>query len=294
MSPAAATDSAIRTVGFQGELGAFSEEAVGRLCPEARPVPRRTFVDVVRAVESAEDDAGLLPVENTLAGGVAAAYDALAGGRVGVRAEVVIPIRHFLLGAPGATLEGVREVASHPVALSQCARFFAAHPGLEPVSVYDTAGAAMEVAERGDWSRAAVASRRAAERFGLTVLAEDIQDRPDNQTRFYLVTPGEGLGEVEPSRFKTSLIAETENRPGSLHELLGVFARRSLDLTYIESRPGETPWTYRFVLEYVHAAAEETRAALDELSDHTTAVRLLGVFPAWAPDHSSNPHPREG
>lgn len=295
-----------RRAGFQGALGAFSEEAVLALARDAEPIPRSTFEDVVRAVARGDDEAGVVPVENTLAGTVVEAYDALAAGDVTVVAEVAIPIRHCLLGVAGTELDGLREVRSHPVALAQCRAFFAAHPGIQARAVYDTAGAAREVAELADRGLAAIASARAGDRYGLDVLQRDLQDREDNQTRFYLITPGraEDYGRrpaddrrrtegdsgpasgsapvrIEPVgsvRLKTSCVAELENRPGSLHELLGVFAGRALSLTHLTSRPAPTPWTYRFIVEFSHASPDEAEAALEEARGLSTKLQVLGTF----------------
>lgn len=270
----------VRRAGFQGALGAFSEEAVLALARGAEPIPRSTFEDVVRAVERGDDDVGVVPVENTLAGTVVEAYDALAAGDVTVVAEVAIPIRHCLLGVAGTRLDGLREVRSHPVALAQCRGFFAAHPGIQAQAVYDTAGAALEVAELADRSLAAIASARAGNRYGLDVLQRDLQDRDDNQTRFYLITPGraEDDGRRADVPLKTSCVAELENRPGSLHELLGVFAARALSLTHVTSRPAPTPWTYRFIVEFAHASPGAAEAALEEARALTTNLRVLGTF----------------
>jgi len=273
-------------VGFQGEPGAFSEEALLALLPRALPVPRRTFREVVAAVETGVDDAGLLPVENTLAGGVAAAFDALRGAGVRAVREVVIPIRHFLVAVPGSRLEGLREVRSHPVALAQCERFFAAHPALTPVAVHDTAGAAREVAEGRLSGVGALAPRQAAQRYGLEILLEDLQDRDDNQTRFLLVrrTGSEGMRHLPRQGGLKSLVeVETENRPGALHALLGVFAARGLDLTFIESRPTGVPWTYRFILEFRHPSEDEARSCLAEVEAAGHTVRALGTYVPWAP-----------
>ncbi|MDP2957779.1 MAG: prephenate dehydratase domain-containing protein [Longimicrobiales bacterium] len=268
-------------IGFQGEAGAFSEEAVLTLLPSALPVPHRTFREVVRSVEAGDDDAGLLPVENTLAGGVAASFDALAAGNVHVIREVVIGIRHCLLGMPGAAVSGLREVRSHPVALAQCERFFQDHPQLNPVAAHDTAGSAREVAEAGDPGVAAIAARGAARRYGLAILAEDLQDRDDNQTRFLLVVrdkrPTDGSAPAL-GNFKTAVIVEIENRPGALYHLLGVFAERGLDLTFVESRPAGTPWTYRFVLEFRHASRHEAEDALRVTSEMSRGVQVLGTY----------------
>ena len=269
-------------VGFQGALGAFSEEAVRALVPGAEPIPYTTFEGVTRAVERGEVEAGVVPVENTLAGAVAEAYEALVGAEVTAIGEMVIPIRHCLLGLPGASAADVREARSHPVALSQCRGFFAAHPEIRAQAVYDTAGAAEEVAAMGDPSLAAIASERAGERYGLSVLREDLQDRDDNQTRFYLIV-SERDGPTEAELLKTSCVVELENRPGALHELLGIFAGRGLDLTNLASRPGASPWTYRFILEFRHASRDEGVSAIEEARGLCTSVKVLGTFPAWLP-----------
>ena len=271
------SESARRT-SFQGALGAFSEEAVRILVPDAEPVPRNTFDAVVQAVESGEDPFGVVAVENTLAGAVAEAYDALERGDVKVVAEVAIPIRHCLLGVPGASIDALREARSHPVALSQCRGFFAAHPGIRAQAVYDTAGAAQEVAQSADPLVAAIASRRAGERYGLDVLMADLQDRDDNQTRFYLIVrrPGD---RPPAGPLKTACVAELENRPGSLHALLGVFAELGLDLSHVASRPAASPWTYRFIIEFTHGTSEEAGRALETAAPLCARLRVLGTFP---------------
>ena len=267
---------------FQGALGAFSEEAVRILVPGSDPVPRPSFEAVVRAVESGDDPWGVVAVENTLAGAVAEAYDALEAGDVTVVGEVAIPIRHCLLAVKGATIAGLREARTHPVALSQCKGFFARNPAIRPQAVYDTAGAAAEVAASGDPTVAAIASRRAGDRYGLQVLEADLQDRDDNQTRFYLVARGPSATAKGP--LKTACVAELENRPGSLHQLLGVFAARGLDLSHVASRPATSPWTYRFILEFGHATAAEGAEAIEAAKALSARLRVLGSFPAWRSD----------
>ncbi len=289
-----------KRVGFQGELGAFSEQAVHELVAGADPVPCQSFDAVVRSLEHGTIDAGVLPVENTLAGTVAAAYDALASGVTRVVSEVAIPIRHCLLGVPGASLQSVEEVRSHPVALSQCRGFFASHPDILEQAVYDTAGAAKAVASEGIPTVAAIASRGAGVLYGLDVLRADLQDRNDNQTRFFLLTSGgadnASIGErlpvdLAPDRalFKTAWVAEVPNRPGSLHALLGVFMDCGLDLTHIASRPAESPWTYRFILEFTHADPADAGHASEDARQLGAVVRELGTFPAWQPDGAISP-----
>jgi prephenate dehydratase len=270
----------MRRVAFQGELGAYSEEAVLRACgSDAEPVPCRENRDVVRAVANAEVDLGVLPLENTLAGTVPASYDALADGApIHAVGEVVIPIHHCVLGVAEATLPTLHIVESHPVALAQCSSFFAQHEWLEARAAYDTAGAARDVARAGDPARAAIAGRAAASRYGLTVLAADIEDRPDNQTRFVVLSRAPAhLPDGAPA--KTILILSTPNRPGALVRVLAPLAVRGLNLTKIESRPTGEPWTYRFVLEFEHAAGDTAATdALQEVRAASAAFHVAGTY----------------
>lgn len=275
-------------VAFQGELGAYSEEAVHLFFREgAEPAPRRDFAEVGRAVAGGEVEFGLLPVENSLAGSVVGSYGVLASGELEVVGEVITPIHHCVLGVPGAALGGLARVLSHPVALAQCVRFFGEHPGVEAVAAYDTAGAAKEVAERGDPAVGAIAGRRAAARYGLVVLAEDVEDRSDNQTRF-LVVARRGARLPHPSAAshreggRTSLIVETENRPGALARVLLPFAERGINLSKLESRPAEVPWTYRFFVDLDgDRGSPEVREALDRVGEHAR-VHVLGSYPRWS------------
>ncbi len=276
------------SVAFQGELGAFSEDAVRTwFGEEVEPVPCREFREIGYAIRSGQVSAGLLPVENSLAGTVQPAYDILMEPGLCVVGEVIRPIRHFLLGLPSTPLEGLKRVISHPVALAQCGEFLSRHPELEAVAVYDTAGAAREVAEKRDPTVGAVASFRAAERYGLEVLASDLQDQSDNQTRFLVIRqegtdplPGEDAG-IEHG-WKTALLVETENRPGSLVEILLSLSKEGVNLSKLESRPGATPWSYRFVLEFEGSPTDgATERAMSEVRARAHSVRILGSFHPW-------------
>lgn len=279
------------SVAFQGELGAYSEEAVLRFFGEAAvPVPCRSFEDVGAAVESGETGWGLLPIENTIAGSVVGSYDVLAASELAVVGEVVAPISHCLLGIAGATIGGLRRVLSHPVALAQCTRYLRSLDGVEVLATYDTAGAAREVAVAGDPARAAIASRGAAGRYGLEVLASDLQDRSDNQTRFLVVARPGGSAPADPTGapraagpMKAALLVETPDTPGALVGVLRPFAERGINLSKLESRPAGEPWTYRFFME-IEAGADHpaAREALADIRDRATRVRLLGSFPRWA------------
>lgn len=176
-------------VAYQGEPGAFSELAARVLFRDGfTTLPRRRLQAVADAVVRGAARFGIVPVENSTVGSVSGAYDVLASGPLAVVAEVVLPVRHALLAPEGATLDDVQGVRSHPVALAQCDEFLEAH-GMEARASHDTAGAAREVAEAGDTAVAAVAARPAGRRYGLEVLADGIQDCPDNRTRFLLVAP---------------------------------------------------------------------------------------------------------
>jgi prephenate dehydratase len=267
-------------VAFQGELGAYSEEAVYRLFgAAAAPIPCRDFAAVGRAVAHGETDAAVLPVENTLAGAVVGSLDVLGDESLGLRVagEAVIPIDHCVLGIPGARLEDVARIRSHPVALAQCTRLFA-HPGLEAVASYDTAGAAREVRDLGDRSVAAIASAGAAARYGLSVLARGVADRADNQTRFLAVQPA-SAGASAGSTGKTLLLAQVANEPGALARLLGTFAERAINISRLDARPGTEPWTHRFFLEVELDAASPLGAeVVDAAAASALHLRCLGSY----------------
>ena len=271
-------------VAFQGELGAFSEQGVRQLWPDgAEPVPMREFIDVARAVERGQVELGLLPIENTLAGSVIGSYDALfACDTVHVVAETVVAIHHCVLALPGATLGSLRTVESHPVALAQCGRFLRSHPDLLAHATYDTAGAAREVAARGDPTAAAIAGRAAAARYGLEIVATDVEDRPDNQTRFLAIARSPlPLTVGIPAR--SVVVLTTENVQGALLRVLEPLARQGINLSKIESRPTGEPWTYRFFLEVEHAAGDETvPLAFDAVRRVSRSFRLLGTVAIWS------------
>jgi prephenate dehydratase len=269
----------IRTAAFQGEYGAFGEAAVAALWPQAEPIPLRTVADVARAVACGDADAGVLPVENTVAGTVVASYDALvATPTLHVIAESILRIHQCLLGCPGATLDDIEVVESHPVALAQCGAFLATLPHLHQQVASDTAGAARAVAESRDRRRAAIASEHAARRYGLVVLADHVEDRPDNQTRFLAIATVPAAVDPEtPAR--TSLVFTTADVPGALLHALEPIARHQLNLTKLESRPTGEPWSYRFFAD-IDCVAGDPRldAALSEMTSATQTCRILGTY----------------
>jgi prephenate dehydratase len=273
------TTSATR-VAFQGERGAFSEEAAMRLLGEhVTLVPRPTFESLFASVVEGAADFALAPVENTLAGSVQRSYDLLLESLLHIVAEVVIPVRHCLIGCRGSSFDSIRTVESHPVALAQCERFFAAHARLRRVTADDTAGSVAEVVRRADPTRAAIAGRRAAEFYGGVILREGVEDDRENYTRFVLLTP---VPEVREGADKLSLVLTLPHRPGALHDALAPFARRRIDLLKIESRPvkGE-PWQYHIFLDLRASLSDADAAeALEELRERAASVRVLGCYPS--------------
>ncbi|MEO7039931.1 MAG: prephenate dehydratase [Gemmatimonadaceae bacterium] len=266
-------------IAFQGELGAFSEEAIRNIDERAEAVPCRDFIDVAQAVESGDVDAGMLPIENTLAGSVVGSYDVLqACGSLHVVAETVVEIHHCVLTVRGAFLEALTTVESHPVALAQCTRWLRAHASIAVRAAYDTAGAARDVAARGDVRAAAIAGRRAAARYDLEILAADIEDRSDNQTRFLMVSRAPRALDAG-AHARTALLVTTPNVPGALLRVLEPLARNQINMSKLESRPADEPWHYRFFLELDHTAGDPSlAAAIAELRGRTESLRVLGTY----------------
>ena len=267
--------------GYQGEPGAYSEEALLRMFPRAEPVGHRTFTMTIDALLDGTVDVDVIPVENTLGGIVQEAND-LLWERRGLRlvAEYVHPIRHCLLGFPGAP---VRRAMSHPQALAQTRRYLESH-GIEPVPHHDTAGAARTLAERPEPGLAAIASAAAAGRYGLQVLAEGIQDDDSNQTRFVVAERGEPTrpGAAAPGS-KCSLCFVAAHAPGSLVTALQCLSDRAVNLTRLEARPiPDKPFEYRFFLDFQVADPETAEKALRELEAAAHEVRVFGTYRAFA------------
>ncbi|MBZ5528166.1 MAG: prephenate dehydratase [Acidobacteriia bacterium] len=270
-------------VAFQGAPGAFSEEAAIRLLgPGIVTVPRATFELLFSAIDEGAADALLAPLENSLAGSVVRVYDLLLESSLTIVAETILPIEHQLIGCPGATLAGIRAVASHPMALAQCERFFAAHPEFKRVPAEDTAASVREALERGDKSCAGIASRRAAERYGGVILAEAIQDNAENFTRFVLLVPAkEGQRLEVPGADKMSIVMRLAHKPGALVAALVAFARHGVNLQKIESRPIHgRPWEYQFFMEVEAQEPARLEAALAEVRGVTQEARVLGHYRA--------------
>ncbi len=279
-----AAPGATLTVAFQGEHGAFSEEAIRQHFGDAvETLPCRAFEDIFAAVEEGQAIYGVLPVENSVAGSINKAYDLLLDHDLKVWGEVLLRVRHNLLAVPSidgapVTLDQITTVRSHPQALAQCERFLNRH-GWQAVTWYDTAGSAKELAAAPAPGVAVIASKLAAEIYGLQVLAAGIEDLAFNYTRFFII----GSGDPPPAeRAKTSLVFATAHSPGALVACLNEFASRGINLTKLESRPRRNrPWHYVFYLDFEgHWQDEPCRAALVGLLARAAFVKLLGSYPA--------------
>ena len=266
-------------IAFQGERGAFSEEAAVKLLGEKiQLVPRATFEALYTSIQDEVADYVLAPIENSLAGSVHRSYDLLISSGLHIQAEVVIPIVHNLIGIPGATFDRITQASSHPVALAQCEQFFASHPSIKRVATDDTAGSVREIMETGDAARAGIASKRAAEVYGGVILREHLEDHAENYTRFLLLAAS---ADVAEGADKLSLVLHLAHKPGSLCSALNAFARRNLNLLKIESRPiPGTPWSYCFYLDLQASLKDsDARRALQELQQFTDSVKVLGCYP---------------
>jgi len=278
-----ASQTANMRVAFQGERGAFSEAAAVQLLGESiTTVPRATFDATFHAITEGVADALLVPVENTLAGPVVRVYDLLLESQLSIVAETILPIEHHLIGCPDAKLQSIRSVASHPMALAQCERFFASRPRLKRVPAEDTAGSVRAVIARGTKSAAAIAGRRAAECYGGVILAESIQDNAENFTRFVLLLPADQAASyASPEARKMSLAMRLAHRPGSLLASLEPFARFGVNLLKIESRPIHgRPWEYQFFIDVEADARAKLNAALAAARTATSELRVLGLYAA--------------
>lgn len=274
-------DSKNLRVAFQGEPGAFSEAAAVQLLGGAiTTVPRMTFDAAFSAIAEGAADALLAPVENSLAGSVVRVFDLLLESHLSIVAETILPIEMQLIAIPGTSLADVRFVASHPMALAQCERFFAAHPRWHRLPAEDTAGSVREMLARGDKSCAAIAGRRAAEHYHAVILAESIQDNSENFTRFVLLLPeNEAALWISIEAQKVSLAMRLAHRPGALLASLEPFAKYGVNLLKIESRPIHgRPWEYQFFIDVEAETPARLDSALSEVRAATSEFRVLGRY----------------
>jgi prephenate dehydratase len=267
-------------IAIQGEPGSFSHEAALLADAEATLLPCALSADVFDALARGAADAAVIPMENSLAGSVVEHYDLLLAYEVTVESEWLLRIRHNLIAMPGTELSRIRRAYSHPVALAQCRRFFVEHPEIAATPSYDTAGSVKNLMELRDPSVGGIASAQAARHYGGEILLADIEDNPENYTRFFLVRrQAEARARPEPN--KVSLAFTVENRPGSLVEALRVFAELGTNLTRLESRPVPgRPWEYVFYADYQLDRPEAADRALAMLPRHCSTVRELGRYRA--------------
>jgi prephenate dehydratase len=266
------------SVAIQGERGAFSHQAaLAALGPGIEVLPRASFDELFDSVVDGLADRALVPIENSLHGSIHENYDRLKSRPLHIVGETQLRIRQCLIARPGSSLAMIRRVASHPVALAQCRRFFAERPQVEAVSAYDTAGAVQDLMKGGLATQGAIASRLAAELYGASVLLDGIEDDPENYTRFLLLAREAGSLEVAN---KTSIVFVLDNKPGSLYRALGVFASRELDLSKLESRPLRGhPWEHAFYLDVLGDPLGTVGQALEELGRSCRELRVLGSYP---------------
>jgi prephenate dehydratase len=266
-------------VAFQGEPGAYSEEASFGYFDAPETIPCESFDAVFAAVTSGSVDAGLIPIENTLGGSIHQNYDLLLRHQLWITGEYFLRVRHCLIALPGVEKSEIRKVTSHPQGLAQCAGYLrnmnvATEPG------YDTAGSVKLLKASGDRTTAAIASKRAAEIYGMQILQEGVEDNPENYTRFLAIQ--REASEPGPDS-KTSIVFTLRNQPGALFKALSVFALRDIDLTKIESRPlvGK-PWEYLFYIDFDGATNQESaKKALDHLAEYSVMMRVLGSYPRF-------------
>lgn len=266
-------------VAFQGEAGAYSEQAILGFLGEVEAVPCETFDSVFGCVSLGKCEMGLIPIENSLAGSIHQNYDLLLKNNLHITGEYYLRVRHCLIALPGVKITDIKKAISHPQALGQCAGYLKAR-GIKPEAVFDTAGSVKMLKESGALDTAAIASRRAAELYEMQILEQDIEDNPENYTRFLSIATEPVMPGAEA---KTSIVFTLKNQPGALFKALSVFALRDIDLTKIESRPlvGK-PWEYLFYIDFLGATGTGlVDKALDHLGEYAFMLRVLGSYPRF-------------
>ncbi len=265
-------------IAFQGEKGAYSELAARRFfaSKNLELIPHKTFADVFHAIAKRQVNCGIVPVENTLNGGIREVFNLLDEQAVYVTGEIKLRISHMLLGLPGSRLAEIKKVYSHPQALLQCRKFIRA-ARLSQAEYYDTAGAAKFVAESADPSIAAIAGESAADDYGLVILKKNIESDGKNFTRFLVVSRDSVVpGDAD----KTTVVFSLRNQPGALQRILSVFAIRDIDLLSIDSIPivGK-PWEYKFFVDFRGRVFEDTQArAVEHLRELCPHVKVIGSY----------------
>ncbi len=268
------------TLSFQGELGAYSHQACLELYPDGDVLPCQTFESAILAVVDQRADLAILPIENSTYGRVADIHGLLPDAPLHVVGEHFLRVRINLLGNPGIELAALEEVISHPVLLGQCRRFLKAHQ-LRSQAVADTAGAAKSIAESQSQTKGALASSFAAQFYGLSVLAENVEDNADNTTRFLVMSATPSKTVPQKGAVMTSFVFRVDNTPAALYKAMGGFATNGVNMVKLESyMVGATFSQTQFYAETIgHPDDESMARALKELAFFTTHVRILGVFP---------------
>jgi prephenate dehydratase len=267
-----------RLVAFQGEKGAYSEDACFKYFGSR--VKTRPFLDFQSVFEAAEQDTvthAVVPVENSIEGSIAQVNDLLLDHDLAISGETIVPVKHYLMAYGDATVDSIKEVLSHPQALGQCRKFLANHPDWKVIPSYDTAGSARMVSEQKRKNVAAIASKRAADVYGLKILKEDIQSEVVNYTRFFILE--KNPGPIQGVN-KTSIVFATKNAPGALYKCLGEFASRNVNLCKLESRPRKNkPWVYVFYADFDGSMDDPNcHAAIGGLLKTGAFVKILGSY----------------
>jgi len=268
-------------IAYQGRPGAYSESAAYMLFgSDIQTIGVDSFEEIYQMVHCETVQGGVIPIENSTAGSILDNYDLLLRWRLPIVGEVKLRIEHVLMGCVGSSVDTLREVLSHPQALAQCSHFFETHPQIRRTAFFDTAGAAEEIAHRGDPSVGAIASAAAARKNELTILISGLENHPGtNFTRFFAIR--KTAPQLGPQHNKTSIAFGTRNESGALYRALGCFARRSINLIRIESRPKPgIPWEYIFYLDFEGNPTQQSVAeALQELENTAAFVTHLGSYP---------------
>jgi prephenate dehydratase len=270
-------------VAFQGERGAYGEMATLQYFPDVKLLPLKSFQDVFDAAETGKVEYIVVPLENSIEGSINEIYDLLLQTKMNVVGEIYQRVRHCLIANRGTKM--IRYVHSHPQALAQC-RAYLQNKGLKPMPTYDTAGAAKMIKENKMVDSAAIASKRAAELYDMEILDEGIEDRKNNYTRFFVLSPKKKKsGKSDPHdiggyNHKTSIIFSVRHVPGALFGILGEFAIRKINLTKIESRPTkETPWEYNFYVDFEgHLQNKAVHEVLLSIKPKTSYIKILGSY----------------
>ncbi|MDB5616983.1 MAG: prephenate dehydratase [Tardiphaga sp.] len=267
-------------IAFQGEAGANSHIAIVEAFPDAEPLPCATFEDALAAISSGEADLGMIPIENSIAGRVADIHHLLPASGLFIIGEWFLPIHHQLMAPRGATLDGIKTVESHVHALGQCRRIIR-KLGIRPIVAADTAGSARAVAERGDKSCASLASRLAADIYGLDILAENVEDETHNATRFVVLAREPKWATQDSGPLITSFVFRVRNLPAALYKALGGFATNGVNMTKLESYmvDGNFSATQFYADVDGHPEDRSLALALEELQFFSREFRIVGVYP---------------